>query len=84
MKFSTYLYGKIHLVLLYLLFASFFSLFLFLSGSSFAFITLLLLASGVLCFFSFYFSFYIQKERIKKIGSSEKLMVKSKREVNNK
>lgn len=80
MKFSTYLYGKIHLVLLYLLFASFFSLFLFLSGSSFAFITLLLLASGVLCFFSFYFSFYIQKERIKKIretitGMEEKYLI---------
>ena len=64
MKFSSYVFEKLHLVLLYSLFLVFFALFLFLSDSSFAFIMVMLSSGVLLGIISLYISYNKYKKRI--------------------
>ncbi len=67
MRFGTYIFGKLHIVLLFLLFIIFFSLFLFLSGSSLAFISTMVISGLVVGFSSQLITYLINKKRIERI-----------------
>ena len=64
MKFSSYVFEKLHLVLLYSLFLIFFALFLFLSDSSFAFIMVMVFSGVLLGIITLYISYNKYKKRI--------------------
>ena len=64
MKFSSYVFEKLHLVLLYSLFLIFFALFLFLSDSSFAFIMVMVSSGVLLGIITLYISYNKYKKRI--------------------